>query len=240
MMLAAAHPNSPQKVAALRNQSMGKRESFEEMMRKERKRSKRGGDHLGVGDSDDEDVEDEQGSNSEKQSQRQRKGKPEPMRPAAKSALFRPRFISPSKMSRNSRSSLLPLGLNRRDSRRMLRSDSVLLPSEKLVLQERKTPAELLAEKLAEKLKADAKADGNSSKGAQEGENVAAAVVRRICCPSPQPYVEAEADAAGSLERQRRQADGPTLRPASAQRRRWWARRTGDQSSPDSPRASFR
>lgn len=188
MLLAGAHSGSPQKLQALRNRSMGKRETLADELRRTSASTQDA----------DMDLDDDDEPDGSQQSNRERLGMPEPLRPATKSALFRPRFISPSKMSRNSRSSLLPLGLNVKDTRKALRSGSYMLPSEKLVLEERKTPAEILAEKLEQKLKDGSGSKQNmKSKGSGDGKSVAAAIVPANLLPPPPKAIVGDGDDAG-------------------------------------------
>ena len=103
----------------------------------------------------------------------------EPLRPATSSAIFLPKRISPSKMTRGSRASLLPLGLSRLKSRNMLRDSAILLPSELLSLEERKTTEQILEEKLEKLLMTD----GNE--GTEGDEAAVAAIVPAYLLPPP-------------------------------------------------------
>ena len=103
--------------------------------------------------------------------------KTDPLRPATASAVFHPKRLSPAKMTRGSRASLLPLGLTRLGSRKMLSNSAILLPSEKLALQEKKSAEQILEEKLEKMLKGD-----DESK---EGDAAVAAVVPANLLPPP-------------------------------------------------------
>ena len=128
-------------------------------------------------------VEEEDNEEDNEEEERIRKGE-EPMRPAVRSALFRPKRMSPSKMTRSSRASLLPLGLSREGSRKMLRESAILLPSEMLALEEKKSAEQILEEKLKKMLAEDDKADDNTA--------VAAVVPANLLPPPFEKEVEAK------------------------------------------------
>jgi hypothetical protein len=103
----------------------------------------------------------------------------EPLRPATVSAIFLPKRISPSKMTRGSRASLLPLGLTRLGSRQMLKGSTILLPFEKLALEEHKSKEQILAEKLEALMKA------GDQDGEEDNNAVVTAVVPANLLPPP-------------------------------------------------------
>jgi hypothetical protein len=103
----------------------------------------------------------------------------EPLRPAMVSALFRPKRISPSKMTRGSRASLLPLGLTRLKSRAYLQENTILLPCEKLALEESKTKEQIIEEQLEALLKGDGDENDNNDNA------VATAVIPANLLPPP-------------------------------------------------------
>jgi len=165
------------------NAGTGKDESgmaeFQRMLKKKGKKKKKDSksrSSLVVVEEDDEEEDNEE-------EERKRKGE-EPLRPAVRSALFRPKRMSPSKMTRSSRASLLPLGLSRIGSRKMLRESAILLPSEKLALEEKKSAEQILEEKLKKMLAEDDKADDNTA--------VAAVVPANLLPPPFEQEVEAK------------------------------------------------
>ncbi len=169
----------------------------QELRKNSRTRTHVGG-AAGAGESDDDDEED---GGVDVQSVRAERGKPEPLRPAIKSAIFRPRRISPSRSARGSRASLMPRGLTRQEMRRSLKKSSVLLPSEVLAMEERKTPAQILAEKLEGMLHKEEAAGGKGKKGADAlATAVAAAVIPEHLLPPAYQAAEevAERDPEGS------------------------------------------
>ena len=99
------------------NQSQKGKSNFERMLNRKNTDEEEEED-------EDEDEEEGGGGRGGRGSGGNTNGEIEPLRPATCSALFRPKRMSPSKMTRGSRASLLPLGLTRLGSRKMLKGET--------------------------------------------------------------------------------------------------------------------